>query len=149
MTDEKTVDPIESIIDMAMSYEVEVEKPDPSMRMQKFTISESTYNQLECMKLKSGLQLKELMPLLIDAAFSVKELLDESGSEGPRRKWFVTMDPDVRVRLDELCNDSGVSASKMIDSIVKMASSTQSNTGEETGKNDLQSLVSSWGVASE
>lgn len=142
-------DIITQIIDQAMTFEAGDKKVNTSERLQKFTISETTYNQLELIKLRSGLQLKSLVPMLVDAVYAVGGIVIEIPDSGPRKKWYIMMDPDVRLKLDELCSDTGVSAGKMIDGIVGLVTNNLSD--NDSGKIDMQSLISNmnWGVVND
>ena len=113
-------DAVGSIIEHAMSLSGNTPVPkDTNMKMQKFTITETAYSQLEVIRLKAHrIQFPELISILVDSAYQNGESLVVAESEGRSRKWYVKMDPEVRGKLDELCKASGVSPGCMLNSII-------------------------------
>ena len=141
-------DDVEAIIRKARSYEGKdaERRPEKVEVMQKLTISELAYSQLEQMKLKSGVQLKKLIPILVDAAYSGGLSEISVDPECSTRRWYVLMAPDVRQKLDKLCDASGgVSPGLMIGDIVYRVSSNFNDSEDK----DIVSVVNSmkWGVA--
>ena len=117
-------DRVSSIFEQALSYGMDT---DTEQRMQKFKITETTHAQIEQIKAKSGVNMKDLISMLVDAAYAVGNLAGITEEEPRTRRWYVMMTPDVRHRLDELCKSAGgISAGVMIGVIIHHVSSDPS-----------------------
>ena len=111
-------DAVGSIIEQAM-MSVGVRNTS-DMKMQKFTISETTFEQLEAIKLKSRVQFKELVQILVEAAYAAGEVSANPEEDTRTRRWYVMMTLDARRKLDELCDTAGgISAGFMLGNIVQ------------------------------
>lgn len=116
------VDRVGSIIEQALSFGKD-SKSETEQRMQKFIITEDTHSQMEQIKAKSGVNMKDLISILVDAAYSVGDVAEYVPEDTRTRRWFVMMTPDVRHRLDELCRSAGgMSAGMMIGVIIHRVS---------------------------
>lgn len=117
------VDRVGSIIEQALSFGKDT-KSETEQRMQKFIITEDTHSQIEQIKAKSGVNMKDLISMLVDAAYSVGDVAESAVADTKTRRWYVMMTPDVRHRLDELCRTAGgMSAGMMIGVIIHHVSS--------------------------